>query len=136
VEVTTALLCDFAQVRDRVLFVVAGGVTRMWRQEVPAPMGVHLALVIEQDTAELHQAHHLRVVVLDQDGEQLAEVVGDFLVDATEIDPGDTVSVPAAVDLRTVALPAYGPYDVRVFVDGEHQRTLRFRVTSRPATPG
>lgn len=132
-DVTTALLCDFAQVRDRVLFVVAGGVTRLWRQDVPAPMGVFLALVIEQDPVELRRAHELRVVVLGQDGEQMAEVVGGFQVDAAEIEPGDMVAVPAAVDLRGVGLPAYGPYDCRVYVDGQHQRTLRFRVTARPA---
>lgn len=134
-EVAAALLCDFAQVRDRVLFVVAGGVTRLWRQELPAPMAVFLALVIEQDPLEIGEVHELRVVVLDQDGEQLAEVVGGFQVEAADVEPGDTVAVPAAVDLRAVSLPAHGPHDVRVFVDGHHQRTVRFRVTPRPATP-
>lgn len=132
-DVAAALLCDFAQVRDRVLFVVAGGVTRLWRQELPAPMGVFLALVIEQDPLEIGAVHELRVVVLDQDGEQLAEVIGGFQVEAADVEPGDTVAVPAAVDLRMVSLPAHGPYDVRVFVDGHHQRTVRFRVTPRSA---
>lgn len=129
-DVTAALLCDFAQVRDRVLFVVAGGVTRLWRQEVPAPMNVFLAIVIEQEPVELNRIHRLRVLVLDQDGAQLASVDGDFQVDASALEPGDTVTVPAAVDLRAVGLPGYGPYDVRVFVDGEHHRTLRFRVVA------
>jgi predicted RNA-binding protein with TRAM domain len=134
-DVAAALLCDFAQVRDRVLFVVAGGVTRLWRQDLPAPMGVFLALVVEQDPLEIGEVHQLRVVVLDQDGEQLAEVVGGFQVEVADVEPGDTVAVPAAVDLRAVSLPAHGPYDVRVFVDGRHHRTVRFRVTPRPATP-
>lgn len=134
-DVAAALLCDFAQVRDNVLFVVSGGVTRFWRQELPAPMSVFLALVIEQDTVEIGRVHQLRVVVLDQDGDQLAEVLGGFQVAAADVEPGDTVTVPVAVDLRAVALPAYGPYDVRVFVDGQHHRTVRFRVTRRAPPP-
>ncbi|HEX9994762.1 MAG TPA: hypothetical protein VGB14_17670 [Acidimicrobiales bacterium] len=133
-DVSAALLCDFAQVRDRVLFVVAGGVTRLWRQELPAPMNVFVALLIEQEPVDLSHVHRLRVVVLDQDGTELASVDGDFQVDAASLEPGDTVTVPAAVDLRAVGLPGYGPYDVRIFVDGEHHRTVRFRVVSTGPT--
>lgn len=135
-EVTTALLCDFAQVRDNVLFVVAGGVTRMWRQQLPAPMAVCLALVIEQDQFEMRRQHELQVIVVDQDGDQLADVTGGFQVGGGELEAGDNVSVPVALDLRSVGLRAYGPHEVRVYVDGQHRRTLQFRVNSRPPAGG
>ena len=42
-EVTTAMLSDFAQVREGLLFVSSGGITRCYREQLPAPLGVHLA---------------------------------------------------------------------------------------------
>ena len=39
--ISTAILCDFAEVRDNLLFVVAGGVTRLFRAEWPGPMNVY-----------------------------------------------------------------------------------------------
>ena len=36
----TALLSDHASVRDGLLFVVAGGITRVWRSQLPAPLNL------------------------------------------------------------------------------------------------
>jgi glutamate-5-semialdehyde dehydrogenase len=39
-DVTTAMLADFAQVREGLLFVSSGGITRCYREQLPAPLGV------------------------------------------------------------------------------------------------
>ena len=67
-DVTTAMLADFAQVREGLLFVSSGGITRCYREQLPAPLGVHLAIVLELDRLEAERPHEVRVVVVDEDG--------------------------------------------------------------------
>lgn len=127
-EVTTALLCDFAQVREGMLFISSGCVSRLWRPEVPAAMGVCLALVIEIDQIESERPHELHVYVTGEDGQRQATIDGGFQVDPAGLDPGENVLVPVTLDLRPLELPRAGPYDVRIYLDGQHRRTLRCRV--------
>ena len=37
-QVVTALLCDYASVREGLLNILGGGVNRLWRAELPAPL--------------------------------------------------------------------------------------------------
>ena len=45
-DIRVATLCDFAQVREGLLFVSSAGITRVYRESFPAPIGVMLALVL------------------------------------------------------------------------------------------
>lgn len=127
-DVTTALLCDFAQVREGMLFICSGGVSRLQRSGVPGPMGVSLALVIELDQIEGERPHELHVYVTGEDGDRYAQIEAGFQVDTQGLAVGEKASVPVTLDLRLVQLPSPGPYDVRVYIDGQHRRTLGFRL--------
>lgn len=137
-QVSAAILCDFASVRENLITIVGGGVTRVIRPEFPAPMGVALALVLELHQMELGKPHELEVLVQGQDGEQVASIVGGFNLGRAQAEPGETVLAPMPFDLRNVGVPAPGVYSIEVAVDGTHQRTLRFSVSgpSEPETPG
>ena len=87
-NVGTALLCDFASVRDGLLFVVGGGVTRLWREEFPAPMGVCLALVFEVHQMEAPHPHQIDVRIVGVDGAQIARIEGAF-----QSTPGEDIHV-------------------------------------------
>ena len=73
-----ATLCDFAQVREGLLFVSGGGITRANRSAFPADLGLMLALSVEVSEAELSEPLEIRVRVENEDGEQIAQVVGVF----------------------------------------------------------
>lgn len=133
-QVAAAMLCDFASVRDNLLFVIGGCLTRLYRDEYPAAMGVSLALTLELHRMELGRPHELHILVLGADGEQHAEIQGGFNA-AGEVEPGETLLVPIPFDLRAVGLPAPGRYSVEISVDGTHHRTLPFRLEARPAEP-
>lgn len=139
-EVTTALLCDFAQVREGLLFVSSGGITRCWRDEFPAALGVQLALIIEVDEIESKRPHELQVVVVGEDGKQYGELKGGFQIErGPEARPHEKTAVPMTIDLRPVGVDKYGPYDISIYVDGQHRRTLTAWVAARPdqaPTPG
>jgi hypothetical protein len=125
--VTTALLCDHAQVRDGLLFVLSGGISRVMRESFPAAMGTCLALVVELDRIEAERAHQLEIVVVGEDGEEVARVEAEVSVQNTDAaKPTESLHLPLAVDLRAAGLARPGAYELRVYVDGQHRRTLQF----------
>lgn len=126
-DVTTALLCDHAQVREGLLFVLAGGITRIHRPTFPAHFGAGLALVLELDSLEARRPHQFELVVIGEDGDEVARVEAEITVgELASVHPGENVQVPLAVDMHLTVLPAHGAYELRVYVDGEHRRTIQF----------
>ena len=126
-NVGTALLCDFATIREGLLHVVAGGITRLWRDQYPAPIGCSLALVFEVHPMEAANPHEIDVRVMSEDGEEIARVQGGFQATPGEdTKVGESLLVPVSLDLRNAGLPAPGGYSIEISVDGTHQRTLSF----------
>jgi hypothetical protein len=132
-EITTALLADFAQVRDGLLFVSSGGVTRCYRDQLPAPLNIHMAMVMELDRLEAEKVHEVHVVVVDEDGQQLAEIAGEIQLGATQMMVNENVNVPIVFDLRNVPIERYGNVEVRLYVQREHRRTLPIWVLQPPS---
>lgn len=116
------------------MIVASGGITRLWRNEFPAAMDVHLALVLELDQVEMEGLHELQVVVMNQDGEKLAEIRGAFQAASGDAEVGEKVQIPFTFDLKPVGLPALGAYDVKVYVDGHHQQDLTVWCKRLPTT--
>lgn len=129
-KVVSALLCDAASVREGLLFVMGGGITRLWRQEYPAGFGCSLAMMLELHQMELERPHEIDVLLQGEDGQELARVKGGFQMGAPNLEVGETALVPFAVDLHGVSIPAPGTCTLEISVDGAHQQTLR--VSARP----
>ena len=123
-EITTALLADFAQVRDGLLFVSSGGVTRCYRDMLPAPLNIYMAMVLELDRLEAEKVHEVHVVVVDEDGQQLAEISGEIQLGQTQMMIGENLNVPIVFDLRNVPIERYGSIEIRLYIAAEHRRTL------------
>ena len=113
-----ATLCDFAQVREGLLFVSGGGITRANRSAFPADLGLMLALSVEVSEAELSEPLEIRVRVENEDGEQIAQVVGVVQGSIAGLDPGELTELPMPLDLRGVGLPEEGRYMIRVTAPG------------------
>ena len=124
-EISTALLCDFAEVREGLLFLVGGPITRLWRPQFPAPMNVCVALVLEGTEGEVAGvAHELQVAVVDADGRAHAEARTGIQAQAQglgELSPGEVIPIPVVIPLLAVPLPAPGTFDVRILLDGGEQ---------------
>lgn len=133
-----ALLCDAATVREGLLHVLGGGITRIWRPQFPAPLNVDLALVLTLVPAEAQERHRLRVLVLTADGTQLAETRAEFGLGALppNLQPGERLIAPVVLPLRPVQLPGPGTYSVEVLIDGQLQRSFTFVAAPPPAGPG
>lgn len=134
-KVTTALLCDFAQVREGLLFVSSGGVTRLYRETLPAPMGICYAVVVTLDRIELQRPHEFQIVVMDVDGSQVAEARGGFQLEPINLEVGEKQQVPLAIDLRMAGVDAYGPHSVSLYIDGNLSHETAFYVVQPPQRP-
>jgi hypothetical protein len=137
VKVTTGILCDFASVREGLLFVVGGGITRVRRAHYPAPFGCSVALLVELHQMELPRPHELELRVVGPDGENVASIKGGFQASGpVDLDIGENLPIPVVVDLRGAELAKPGRYNVEASIDGSHQLTLSFRATLLPAMEG
>lgn len=133
-----AILCDSAKVREGLLHLLGGGITRLWRDSFPSPMTVDLALVLTLTTAERQHSHTLNIEIRGSDGEQIANINGKFEMTGQ---PGPTVEVweevqlPLVVPLQGIQLPTQGEYRIEVLIDNQSVRSLGFRAGPRPPAP-
>jgi hypothetical protein len=126
-EITTVLLCDHVQVREGLLFVVGGGITRLRRPAYPAALGAGLAVVIEFEQIEAENAHQFGLVIVGEDGEEVGRVEAEIQVgDRERTYPGENIQVPLAIDMSGASLPKTGAYEVHVSVDADHRGTVQF----------
>jgi hypothetical protein len=128
VKATTYLLCDRATVREGLLHILGGGITRLGRPVLPAPLDVDLALMLTPDNLlELPGEHRVEVTVNGDDGTLVVTSVITFsIAEADETDPLPYLALP--INLRAVGISAYGHYTVNVLYDNNQIARLRFLV--------
>jgi hypothetical protein len=134
-RVDAAMVCDAASVREGLLFVLGGGVTRVWRPEYPAPLNVSVALIVTLHPTEADHPHAIRLALQTEDGQTVAEAQGQFGVQPevlTQLQPGEEVAIPIALPFNGVALAAEGSYSFELLIDGNHQQSLPFRAAGSP----
>lgn len=102
----------------------------MWRDDLPASLGCHLALVIDLDSVEQQRPHELRIRIIDEDGGPVAEVQGGFQAGGGDL--AEIIHVPVTLDLTPAAIEKHGTYDVKIYVDGHHEGDLTVRALPRP----
>lgn len=117
--ITSVLLCDYAQVRQGLLFVLSGGITRVYRPRLPATLGVKAAVLVEIGFAEVARGHQLVVAVKHVGtAQEMGRMTSGFRAASGALEPGESLYVPIVVDLAAVPIREYGAHDVQVSVDG------------------
>lgn len=132
-RVDFALICDAVSVRDNLLHMLGGGITRIWASEFPAPMRASLATRIMLHPTEAEKRHKLRVVIQDEDGAKIGSFDAEFGVGVPDaLTPGEEVQVPLGFPLNPVRLPKEGGYSLELLLDDAHQTSVPFRAAARP----
>jgi hypothetical protein len=132
-RIATAILCDFAEVRESLLFVLGGGVKRVWGRVLPAPMACCLGVLVEVDASQLTLPHELRADLTGPAGETCAQVRGGFQLNPNLILERDEAAiVPLALDLRNVGLPSYGWYTLALSLDDQPEPDTTFKLATPP----
>jgi hypothetical protein len=138
VRVDCALLCDAVTVREGLLHILGGGITRLGRPTYPAPMAVSLALRILLHPSEAGQQHKVRLEIVTQDGEQVGQVDAAFQAErpaAGVLEPGEELAVAIPIPLGFFALPKPGSYVINILLNGMHQVSLPIRASDQPVLP-
>jgi hypothetical protein len=132
-NVSLAVVCDYAEVRENLLTLVSAGITRLRRDTLPAPLAVFVALQLEVLAAERPFPHEVSARVIGPSGTELATIGGGFQVGPTsdfEADESGVVSLP--FDLRMISATEYGWHSVEITIDGANRQVLRIKVTRPP----
>ena len=135
-HVDCALICDYVTVREGLLHVLGGGVSRIWRTAYPGPLGAGLALRIVVHPSEFDADHKIAVLLNDDDGHKLAEIGSDFHITPEMrrgIEPGEEFAVNMPLNLPMIAIPRVGDYVFDILIDGQHQRSVPFKAKAGPA---
>jgi hypothetical protein len=115
-DVRSLVLCDFAQVREGLMTIVSGGVTRVRPQVYPATFGLHIAVMLELSPDDFGSPHECRVsVAVAETSSKLVEMVTSF-VQQPSAQPGEPMVIPLAINFSQVTIPEPGQYDVKVAV--------------------
>ena len=127
-----ALLCDAVSVREGLLHILGGGITRIWAEQFPTNINATLALRVMIEPGEAEGQHALKLLVQGPDGEELGSFNLDFGVNAPEGQSATgEVQVPLAIPMSQVTLPTAGAYGIEVILDGEITRSLRLEAALR-----
>ena len=114
------LLADAAQVADRKLFVLGGGITTIGPR--PQPMGVAIRIEVPWDRANI--SHVWKLELLDEDGRPLTVgekplvVTGRFEAGRPAgTRPGTPLSVPLAINFPAIPVVAGRSYTFQLSID-------------------
>ncbi|MEM9465255.1 MAG: hypothetical protein AAGA90_07765 [Actinomycetota bacterium] len=133
-SLTAAVLSDFAQVRDGLMFVSSGGITRVTRTEFPAALGCQVAVLIYVNPGEDPEGMEIAVTITLEEEDEFEATLSTHVAHAVpnQSAPAAPTYIAAVVDLRTLELPMPGTYRVRVSQDDD-TREFAFLAVTPPA---
>ena len=114
-DLTTLTLCDFANVREGMINIISGGITRIAvHSEFPAQVEAYIAMSIYVQPHRVGEDHKGHVILRYPDTmEEVGRVDFSFNVNADR-NPGEGLFFPLAIPLRGIGFPQTGQIDVSV----------------------
>lgn len=123
-RVDLALLCDAVTVREGLMNILGGGVTRLNREVFPSQFSGGLALRILLNQMEAGTEHNLEIIFQSEDGQRLTEIKADFQSEVAQpLNPGEELSFPIGIAFQT-AIPKPGAYSFEIAINGEHRKAV------------
>jgi hypothetical protein len=130
-KLTSAMLCDAAQVQSGKLFVLGGGFDTISVKSLPATQrNLSLAMVAEIGQEDRQRDLELHISLMDEDGKAMGvEAKGMLRVGAPpNLPPGSPSVVPIVSPFYNIAFPEAKGYAFVVSLEDEELARLRFRV--------
>jgi hypothetical protein len=130
-KLTSAMLCDAAQVQSGKLFILGGGFDTISVREFPAAHGsLSLAMVAEVGPEDRQRDLELQISLVDEDGHPVGvEAKGMLRVGAPpNLPPGSPSVVPIVSPFNGITFPEAKGYAFVVSLEGDELARVRFRV--------
>lgn len=125
------MLCDFAQVREGLLFISSGGITRVAAPELGAPIQFSVACELEVLPFEVGETHTVVFKVVHAETSQTvweATLTLGTQENPQGLFPGESVHVPLAFRVGPFPVVAFGAHDLKVSIDDYETELLTFYV--------
>ena len=119
-HLTTILLCDFANVREGLLNVVSGGITRIICGDgFPAQLPAFLAMSVYVEAHRITDRHDGRVILRHTDTlEEIARMDFEFGGSA-DLQPGEGMNMHLTFPLHGIAVKRPGQIDISVTINDQ-----------------
>ncbi len=134
----TMLLADSAQVADRKLFILGGGLSLIGPR--PQPVALAIRLLVPWDRANIR--HEWMIEMLDEDGQPVMvgdrplQIKGNVVAGRPAgARPGTPLPVPLALNLGALRLPGDKHYAFQLSIDGESRPDWRVSFHTRAEQP-
>ena len=132
-----AMLANFAEVREGLVFVVGGGIDTVNTPQLPAPLNATILVRLLLHRTEANKQHSLELEITDEDGNSLAKVQAGFMVaNIPDLPVGWEIPGMFALNVHGLQLAREGRYAIEISADNVHLRTLNLRTKVNPALPG
>lgn len=136
-DVKLALACDYASVSLDQKLNIMGTFSDVTVLAFPAALPpFFLVTAYEAHPAEFGSHKNLRIVFMDQDGQELGNIEQPITVQPGPMGQGRPVTVNHIVRLDSIVVPRPGPYQFTILVNGEVKETVAIHVHGFTPTPG
>ena len=128
-KVDWAILCNAAEVRDGLAFVLGAGWDTAYREHYPATFWGSILVRTLFASEEAGRPHQCRLVFVDKAGTEIAESITLELMASPERDlPLDwDLQLTTAVNLIGLPIPGPGQYAIEVWSGDELLRSIAFQ---------
>jgi hypothetical protein len=135
-DLTTLTLCDYANVREGMINIVSGGITRIAvHTGFPSTVEAHIAMSVYVHPHRVGEAHAGRVIIRYPDlASEVARVDFEFNVNADR-NPGEGLFFPFALPLRGITFPHEGQVDISVSLNEQPAGLVSFWLTDATRPP-
>ncbi|MEZ5176117.1 MAG: hypothetical protein R2823_07925 [Acidimicrobiia bacterium] len=130
-KLTSAMLCDAAQVQSGKLFVLGGGFDTISVRSLPAThRSLSLAMVAEVDAEDRQHDLELSITLVDEDGSDVGvKATGRLRVGTPpNLPAGEPSLIPIVSPFHNITFPEAKGYSFQVSLNGEELGRVRFRV--------
>jgi hypothetical protein len=128
-QLSMLLMADYATVDAGGKLNILGSFDSLSAQQFPVkhPL-MHLVMRFQPELGEYGDTRKLRIVLVDEDGQELFQVSGDFQIPALQ--KGQVApALPIIFGIRDLEFPRPGRYEFRIFVDKEQKDFITLSVS-------
>ncbi|MBI3980264.1 MAG: hypothetical protein HY331_18980 [Chloroflexi bacterium] len=134
-QIDYVFLADYAQTESGKMYVVGGGIDRLWLPQIPftkPELSVVIGILVAPN--ETQQRHPLGLELLGPERTTvLAAVRGEFEAAPHPEEPSRHAQVLAAIHLYSLRFTEFGDYVLRISIGEQTTRELPVYVRPRPA---
>lgn len=132
-----AMLANYAEVREGLVFVTGGGIDTVQTAQLPATLNATILVRLLVHRTEANKPHSIELQINDEDGATVAKVQAGVMVPLRPDMPvGWDIPSMVALNIHGLQLAREGRYAIEISADNVHLRTLNLRAKVNPQAPG